>query len=677
MDGYVAGTSIYQNRRARWAREVALPEAKRLIGQNDWPSAYPIAVEAAKYIPTDPALAEVVADAAILLSVRTDPPGATVFLRPYAQANKNWDLLGQTPIEARRISRGFKEFRITRDGYDQVTGFTGSDQRLPPDQGVRVQLERALGRAGTTPTKMVRVDGGKYRPTILYFRRLEEVNLDPFLIDRFETTNSQYQTFVDAGGYRERKYWIHEFVEDGRKLSWEDSIARFTDKTGRGGSSNWELGRFPEGQADYPVSGISWYEAAAYAAFAGKSLPTVYHWNKAAGVYDLAEHAHNTSMIQPVVTNSNFGFSGPAPVGKFRGISPYGAFDMAGNVKEWAWNGAPGGRYLLGGSWGVPEYLFYESAELLSPFDRSPANGLRCMKLTGSHPPPAATMAEVPRRRPDSDFQFSKPVSDDVFGIYRSYYAYDKTPLEPLVETPDKGSPYHVRQRVTFNAAYGGERVVAYLFLPTSVKPPYQTVIIFPGSGAMELNSVETYSSINIAMFTGSGRAVGFPVYKGTFERPRVDTSTPTRQRDFRIMLFKDLARTLDYLETRSDFDRGKLAYFGLSWGAWIAPIVGALEGRIKLFLLEGGGLVGGHSLPEVEPVNFAPRHMAPTVIFNGRYDLTFPVEASAKPLLQLLGTPRQDKALILFDGGHVPPMDSKLVRAVLDWLDRYLGPVR
>ena len=57
----------------------------------------------------------------------------------------------------------------------------------------------------------------------------------------------------------------------------------FRDKTGRPGPSTWELSTYAEGQADYPVTGVNWYEAAAYAEFVGKSLPTVYHWDEAAG----------------------------------------------------------------------------------------------------------------------------------------------------------------------------------------------------------------------------------------------------------------------------------------------------------------------------------------------------------------------------------------------------------
>src|SRR6185436_11255531 len=100
------------------------------------------------------------------------------------------------------------------------------------------------------------------------------VHVNDFWIDKYEVTNRDFKAFVDRGGYRTREFWKEPFVSHGRTLSWEDAMALFRDTTGRPGPSTWELGTYPEDQADMPVTGVSWYEAAAYAVFAGKSLPT-------------------------------------------------------------------------------------------------------------------------------------------------------------------------------------------------------------------------------------------------------------------------------------------------------------------------------------------------------------------------------------------------------------------
>ena len=121
-------------------------------------------------------------------------------------------------------------------------------------------------------------------------------------------------------------------------MSFEEAMDLYRDRTGRPGPSTWEAGDFPTGEEDYPVAGVSWYEAAAYARFVGKQLPTIYQWNKAAATARAA-------WIAPL---SNYDDRGVAPVGSYEGIGPYGTFDMAGHVREWFVH-APGDRRFIPG----------------------------------------------------------------------------------------------------------------------------------------------------------------------------------------------------------------------------------------------------------------------------------------------------------------------------------------
>ena len=69
-------------------------------------------------------------------------------------------------------------------------------------------------------------------------------------------------------------------------------------------------------------------------------------------------------------------------------------------------------------------------------------------------------------------------------------------------------------------------------------------------------------------------------------------------------------------------------------------------------------------------------RITVPLLMINGRYDLGSPFETSQLPMFRFLGTPQKDKRHVLFDTGHVPPRNA-IVKETLDWLDRYLGPVK
>ena len=174
-----------------------------------------------------------------------------------------------------------------------------------------------------------------------------------------------------------------------------------------------------------------------------------------------------------------------------------------------------------------------------------------------------------------------------------------------------------------------------------------------------------------------SGRAVLYPVYKGTYERGGERLSGPLAWRDLVLAWSKDLARSIDYLETRPDVDVDRLAYMGISMGASPAPIFLALEKRFKAAVLVAGGFSHGmlDDPPEIQPWHYAPRVKLPVLLIGMRDDFIFPLETSQKPMFRLLGTPESEKRHALFEGGHIAPIKDA-IREILDWLDRYLGPV-
>ena len=96
---------------------------------------------------------------------------------------------------------------------------------------------------------------------------------------------------------------------------------------------------------------------------------------------------------------------------------------------------------------------------------------------------------------------------------------------------------------------------------------------------------------------------------------------------------------------------------------------------RIKANVLMAGGLPTRIRPPMVDPLNFAPRVSTPTLMINGRRDLLQPYETQLE-MLKLLGPSEEHKRFALFDSGHIPPRND-VIREKLDWLDRYLGPVR
>jgi dienelactone hydrolase len=343
-------------------------------------------------------------------------------------------------------------------------------------------------------------------------------------------------------------------------------------------------------------------------------------------------------------------------------------------VKEWCRNeDRDGKRFLLGGGFGEPTYMFLQGDAQL-PWDRRANYGFRCVKLDS--PASQAASARIEATYPE----LGKPVSDDVFQAYRSLYSYDKGELNARVEETQTTAIW-TWETVTFDAAYGNVRMIAHIILPINVPPPFQAVVYFPGGFAL-LDEKVTPSVIEdtLGFLLKSGRALVFPIYKSTYDRRddyQLGRERPGRRRDQTILWSKDVGRTLDYLETRKDIDSTKIAYLGFSAGGHRGPIFLAVENRFQVAILRVGGLWLPGYPPEADAVNFAPRVKIPVLMLNGRYDATFPLDASQIPLFRLLGTPEKDKKHVIYEAGHGGFPHKEEVRESLDWLDKYLGPVR
>jgi eukaryotic-like serine/threonine-protein kinase len=665
-----AGTTwlVKRYRDARWAREVALPAISQLADQGNFGQAYSLAVKAEKAIPGDAALAKLWPVISYQLSVDTTPSGATVYRKDYADASAAWEVVGVTPFKNVPQPRGMFAWKIEKREFGPIFRTTISLVGRAFSVGDSVEANITLDEATKIPEGMVRVAPGKY-PKTLYipgYEGMPELALQDYWIDKYEVTNRQFKAFVDQGGYQKREYWKNDFQRGGQHLSWDDAMKEFRDSAGRPGPKDWIQGEYPKGQDDFPVTGISWYEAAAYAEFAGKSLPTIYHWNRASGPFSAAYS----------VPLSNFGGSGVLPVGSKPGMSPWGGYDMGGNVKEWISTEADSGkRYVLGGAWDEPNYMFVDP-DAQTPFLRASNIGFRCVKYIEPESIPKIAMDPMPT--PRRDLSKERPASDELFQAYRSLYSYDKTPLNASAEAFGLDEEDWKVERVTYAAGYGNERAVAYLLLPKKAKPPFQTVVFFPGSNALQLRKFSLYTTAALDAILRSGRAVLYPVYKSTYERgDGMESDVPdmtSTWRDHVIMWVKDVSRAIDYAETRPELDHDKLAYYGYSWGAAEGGLVPAIEPRIKVCVLALGGLEFQKSLPEVDPINFVSRVKQPVLMLNGRYDFFFPVESNQEPFYRLLGSKKDQKKHLLYDTGHNIPR-NELIKETLNWLDQYLGP--
>ena len=658
--------------------EASVIQLSQLVNSEwrDYSDEFIMAKEVEKVIPEDKDLQKLLSRSSVRINITTDPPNADVYYKLYTKPESEWKYLGKTPINEAQLPKCAIRWKIEKEGYMATLAASQSTKfgRLTADSLLIGQdFHRRLIKEEDSKGDMVYIPGAD----------LGYGTIPGFFIDRFEVTNKEYYEFVRQGGYEKDEYWVT--LLDHMKDSAEYKAIRstFVDITGLAGPSTWENGTYKDGQENYPVSGVNWYEALAYAQFIGKEIPTKDHWGLAYGINLTIVQAHQIGGSALFAPFRNFQRDGAREIGRPPGIDPYGTYDMGGNVREWCWNSSNLGRWMRGGSYNDNPYMGINASQA-EPLDRSAINGFRCVSYLNRDDIPSEAFTQKTTKHRIHITGVPEPISDEGFSIIKNLYNYDQTSVNGKIESRKERKNW-VLEKVTFDAAYEDQKITAYVFLPKDVAPPFQTVIYGYGSGAFTGPSsmdIENYYEFPafVEYIVGSGRAVIMPIVNGTFERTD-QNSFKIHQRfgshnftPFMIKIVKDYRRTIDYLETRgSDFDMERLCFYGMSYGPLIGQFLSAVDDRVKTNIFYAGGTTVG--IPESNPINFLPRITIPTLMINGKYDANFRVDHEIKYMYEFLGTPDEHKKLLLYNSDHLAPK-SDVVKETLFWLNDQFGTV-
>ena len=653
--------------RSRERGRALLAQATRLADSGRYEAAYAALTNAERALPGDSAVNRLMPRVADIIGVTSEPSGATVSAWRFGEEVGR--KLGETPLAPRRMPRGDYRILVEKTGFVPYTTISSTHGTRSRKNGWRtgetVTIAVRLAPAADVPAEMVFVPGGSYTLASPKMPLGVTARLDDYFIDAYEVSNAHYQAFVSGGGYPRAG----------------GGLARFVDKSGMAGPRGWTGQEYPQDRGRHPVTGVSWTEASAYCAAQGKRLPTVFEWEKAARNGQIAT-GEGWSMPwgysrpgDATDVRANFGGSGTMPVDAYPfGISTYGAYNMAGNVKEWTANPLLGGRGVTGGSWEDLAYL-YSSYGAYDPSASSPALGFRCARSAKP-----SNYDQGAFRIPSLDrTPVYTPVSATAFPALRAHYRYDPRALEPqvlqTVETPD-----WTRLKISY-IALDNDTALGYLYVPKQAAAPYQTIVYLASTAAFSgLRTVPEEVEWAIGPNIRAGRAVFAIVFRGSAERafgPGWEPPAPStvRFRDLMVLHGTEMRRAVDYLETRDDIDKRRLAYVGLSWGAGSRLPLAAIDDRFHAVVLIGGGIDERlqPTLPEASNINFAPYIRPPKLVLNGDADEEHPWQTRGLPLWNLLREPKQ---LVLLPGvGHIPALQDR-VPAINRFLDQTLGPV-
>jgi iron(II)-dependent oxidoreductase len=229
------------------------------------------------------------------------------------------------------------------------------------------------------------------------------VKVAPVYLDRHVVTNEEFQRFVDCGGYEQLEYWHEEALP---------ALLDFVDQTGAPGPRFWSDGQYRSGEHRFPVVGVSWYEASAYARWVGKRLPTDAEWTKA-GAWPvesspgrIAQRRYPWGESFDIRRANLYGSGGhkPVTVDEFPGgMSVGGIHQLIGNV--WEWTATPLAEL------GDPTLHVSESVMSIrgGAFDTYFENQATCHYQSGDHPLARRTNIGFRLALPMSDLEAPKP----------------------------------------------------------------------------------------------------------------------------------------------------------------------------------------------------------------------------------------------------------------------------
>ena len=212
----------------------------------------------------------------------------------------------------------------------EATAFANAHQSYV-EAGQQLAIARSPDRFDESghrlPPGMVQVKGGSYSigphhgwERKGFEKRAKRLSIKPFYIDKEEVTNAEYHNFWQQLEPQQRLQHLPRF--------WEERDGDY---------------RIPDGKEDHPVVGVTFNDALAFAAWAGKRLPTEDEWEAAARGEESLKYPWGDDYQPGYANDRDTGIGDTSPVGAFpEGASPFGCLDMAGNVEEWTASSSEG-----------------------------------------------------------------------------------------------------------------------------------------------------------------------------------------------------------------------------------------------------------------------------------------------------------------------------------------------